>query len=73
MYPQNTLIRFVKNKESDEVLFDEKKKLPGRGMYICKNPECVKLARKKRVFERTFKGGDYTRAYDMAQSIAGGE
>ena len=72
MYPQNTLIRFVKDKDSAEIRLDSKKKLFGRGMYICKDPDCVKLARKKRVFERTFKTGNYSEAYDLAERIAEG-
>ena len=33
---------------------DFKGKLPGRGAYVCPNPECLKRARKNRALERAF-------------------
>ena len=33
---------------------DFKGKLPGRGAYLCPNPDCLKKARKARALERAF-------------------
>lgn len=48
------LIRVVKSPE-DVVSLDLTGKSPGRGAYICPDAECLKLARKKRRIERSFK------------------
>lgn len=37
MYPQNELIRLVRDNKTGEIKFDCDKKLFGRGAYICKN------------------------------------
>ena len=39
MYPQNELIRLVRDNKTGEIKFDCDKKLFGRGAYICKNIE----------------------------------
>jgi predicted RNA-binding protein YlxR (DUF448 family) len=41
--------------EKFEISFDSTYKKPGRGAYICKNPLCLKRARKSKSFERVFK------------------
>ena len=63
MKPKRELIRVVKSKdvtdENGEVLvpgeisLDLTGKKPGRGAYVCKNPECFELAKKARRFERS--------------------
>ena len=55
MYPQNELIRIVRDSNSGEILLDSEKKLFGRGAYICRNEKCVQLAAKKRGLDRHFK------------------
>ena len=35
-------------------LFDLTGKKAGRGAYVCKNPACLRLARKNRRIERSF-------------------
>ncbi|MCC8169769.1 MAG: YlxR family protein [Oscillospiraceae bacterium] len=55
MNPQNELIRIVKDKETGKISMDTEKKLFGRGAYICKNPDCMRLAQKKRGLERHYK------------------
>ncbi len=47
------LIRVVKCPEV-EVSLDFKGKKPGRGAYLCPDPECLKRARKARALERAF-------------------
>ncbi len=53
MKEKRALIRVVKSPEG-QVSLDFKGKLPGRGAYVCPNPECLKKARKSRGLERAF-------------------
>ena len=53
MKEKRALIRVVKSPEG-AVSLDFKGKLPGRGAYVCPNPECLKRARKSRALERAF-------------------
>lgn len=53
MKPKPELIRVVKSPEG-EVSLDFRGKKPGRGAYVCPNPECLKRARKSRALERAF-------------------
>ena len=53
MFPKRELIRVVRSPEG-ELLLDFKGKAPGRGAYLCPNPECLKKARKARAIERAF-------------------
>ena len=53
MFDKRTLVRVVKSPEG-EISLDLTGKKAGRGAYVCKNPDCLKLARKKRAFERAF-------------------
>lgn len=69
MSPQNELIRFVRNSVTGEVMTDTDKKLFGRGAYICKNPECVKKAEKKRGLERHFKCAVRSELYKAAEEL----
>lgn len=69
MRPQKELIRIVKNKETGRICFDMEKKMFGRGAYICKNPECVKLAQKKRGIERYFKCAVPSGIYEEAMNL----
>ncbi|MDR1564439.1 MAG: YlxR family protein [Oscillospiraceae bacterium] len=51
MKPKRELVRIVRS-PSGEISLDLKGKAPGRGAYLCKNPECFKRARKIKAFER---------------------
>lgn len=53
MKEKKSLIRVVKSPEG-EVSLDFKGKLPGRGAYVCPDPECLKRARLFRALERAF-------------------
>jgi hypothetical protein len=53
MKEKRALIRVVKSPEG-EVSLDFKGKKPGRGAYLCPDPECLKRARKARALERAF-------------------
>ncbi len=47
------LVRVVRSPEG-EVSLDLRGKKPGRGAYICPDPECLKKAVKSRALERAF-------------------
>lgn len=53
MKPKRELVRVVKSPEG-ELSLDPSGKKPGRGVYVCRNPECLKKARKARRFEKDF-------------------
>lgn len=53
MFPKRELIRVVRSPEGGLSL-DFKGKAPGRGAYLCPNPDCLKKARKSRAIERAF-------------------
>ena len=53
MKPKRELIRAVRSPEG-EVSLDFRGRKPGRGAYVCPNPECMKKARKARALERAF-------------------
>lgn len=67
MYPKSELIRIVKT--DSEVVFDENQKILSRGIYLCKKEECIKLAQKKKAFERAFKNTDTQALYERAREI----
>ena len=63
MKPKRELVRVVKAPERldeggkplpQEIELDLTGKKPGRGAYICRDPECLRLARKARRLERAF-------------------
>lgn len=51
MFDKRTLVRVVRSPEGD-VSLDLTGKKSGRGAYVCKNPDCLAKARKKKAFER---------------------
>lgn len=69
MYPQNELIRIVRDNADGEVKFDMGKKLFGRGAYICKNKDCIQKAEKKRGIERHFKCNIPNELYKTAEEL----
>lgn len=64
MKPKQELIRVVRSPsvsdeegvvlQPGEISLDVTGKKSGRGAYLCRNPECLKIARKARRFERAF-------------------
>lgn len=53
MFDKRTLVRVVKSPDG-EISLDLTGKKSGRGAYVCKNPECLAKARKKKAFQRAF-------------------
>ena len=50
--PKRELVRIVRSPEG-VVSVDQKGKAPGRGMYICPDPECLKQARRSKALDRS--------------------
>lgn len=55
MKPTGELLRIARDFNTDEVKMDTDKRVFGRGAYICRNEECIKLAMKKKALEKVFK------------------
>lgn len=53
MKPKGELIRIVKS--GDAVQIDKSGKKNGRGAYICRNAECIKTAKNRRLLAKYFK------------------
>ena len=53
MKPKGELIRVVRSPEG-EISLDFRGKKPGRGAYLCPNPDCLARAKKGRAIERAF-------------------
>ena len=51
--PQKELVRVVRA-PSGEISIDLVGKKPGRGAYLCPNPDCLTKAKKKKALERCF-------------------
>ncbi|MBQ8057113.1 MAG: YlxR family protein [Ruminococcus sp.] len=66
MKEKRELVRVVRSKEG-EVSLDLVGKKPGRGAYICKNAECLKLARKAKRIERALSCTISPQLYDMME------
>ena len=54
MKPKRELIRVVRAPDGGSISLDFRGKAPGRGAYVCHNPECLKKATKSRALERAF-------------------
>jgi len=53
MKPKRELIRVVRSPEG-AISLDFRGKAPGRGAYVCPNPQCLKKAIKGRALEKAF-------------------
>jgi predicted RNA-binding protein YlxR (DUF448 family) len=53
MKPKKELVRVVRSAEG-AVSLDRTGKKPGRGAYICNNPECLRKAVKAKRLEKAF-------------------
>lgn len=67
MKEKRQLIRVVRSPEG-EVSLDFKGKKPGRGAYVCPDPECLKKARKSRALERAFETAIPAEVYDAMEA-----
>ena len=69
--PKRELIRVVLNKEG-EISLDATGKKPGRGAYLCPNPECLKKAKKNRGLERGLSTRIDPEIYEKLEQEIGG-
>lgn len=60
------LIRVVRSPEG-EISLDFKGKKPGRGAYVCPDPECLRKARKSRALERALEAAITPELYDALE------
>lgn len=66
MKPKRELIRAVRSPEG-EISLDFKGKLPGRGAYLCPDPECLKKVVKAKALERAFSSQIPDEIYEQLQ------
>ena len=80
MKPKKELVRVVRAPERTdengnplppEISLDLTGKKPGRGAYLCRNPECLRLARKARRLERAFSCQIPSEGYDRMEEEIG--
>lgn len=72
MKPKKELVRIVKSPEG-EISLDTTGRKPGRGAYVCRNPECLKAARKARRLEKAFSCRIPDEVYDRLEEELNGE
>lgn len=69
--PKKELVRVVRS-PAGEIGIDLVGKKPGRGAYICPDPECLKKAQKKKALERGFEQPVPAEVYEaLALQLAG--
>lgn len=66
MKEKRELVRVVRSPQG-EISLDLVGKKPGRGAYICKDAECLKLARKAKRIERSLECEISPEIYDMME------
>ncbi len=73
MKPKMELIRVVRSPDGEQIALDFKGKAPGRGAYLCPDPDCLKKAIRSRALERAFSAQIPQEIYDRLQEemIAG--
>ena len=80
MKPKKELVRVVRAPERTdengnplppEISLVLTGKKPGRGAYLCRNPECLRLARKARRLERAFSCQIPSEVYDRMEEEIG--
>lgn len=67
MTDKRELVRIVKTLEG-EIVLDTTGKKSGRGAYVCRNPECLRKARKSRALERAFETAIPAEVYDALEA-----
>lgn len=67
MTDKRELVRIVKTPEG-EIVLDTTGKKSGRGAYVCRNPECLRKARKSRALERAFETAIPAEVYDALEA-----
>ncbi len=68
MYPKDDLLRVVKNKEG-LIFYDPSNKASGRGAYISKSEDAIKIARKKNILSKVFSTNVDSSIYDLLLEV----
>ena len=71
MKEKRELIRIVK-REDGTVQIDKTGKMNGRGVYLCRNQDCLKKAEKSRALERSLKCGMPPDVFESLRRELGG-
>lgn len=66
MKSKKEMMRVLKTAE-EEIILDKKGKKNGRGAYLCESAECLRLARKNKGLERSFKMNIPKEVYDSLE------
>lgn len=66
MKNKKDMMRVLRTAEN-EICLDITGKKNGRGAYVCKSRECLKLARRNKGLERSFKTGIPNEVYDTLE------
>ncbi len=66
MKGKKDMMRVLKTAEGD-ICLDVTGKKNGRGAYVCKTSDCLKLARKSKGLERSFKMSIQSEVYDALE------
>lgn len=66
MKNKKAMIRVIKTPEG-EFLLDTTGRKNGRGAYVCPDKECLKLARKNKGLEKSFKQSIPEKVYDTLE------
>ena len=66
MKNKKDMMRILRTPE-EEIILDLTGKKNGRGAYLCKQSECLKLARKNKGMERSFKMSIQSQVYDKLE------
>ncbi len=66
MKNKKDMMRILRTPE-EEIVLDFTGKKNGRGAYLCKQSECLKLARKNKGLERSFKMSIQSQVYDKLE------
>ena len=67
MCSKKEMLRVLKSAEDDTFCLDITGKKNGRGAYVCKSIDCLKLARKNKGLERSFKMSIPVEVYDTLE------
>ena len=68
MKNKKDMMRILRTPE-EEIVLDLTGKKNGRGAYLCKQSECLKLARKNKGLERSFKMSIQSQVYDKLEEF----
>ncbi len=66
MKGKKEMVRILKTPE-DEICLDVTGKKNGRGAYVCKSGECLRMARKNKGLERSIKMNIQSEIYDALE------